>query len=145
VNWIAHLVFSRSNPTSIWRRLVPTPASAVVCPGFSFGPLGNPTRSSVGAASWISQLGMAGTIRCNNELGDLELFIPRLAVGTVYKYEVRRPEGTAYPESRPLWFFSHEIRAPNGPSVCPSSGNFRWKRSRPGLNQRTAVIHSINR
>jgi len=66
--------------------------------------------------------------------------IPGLAVGTVYKYEVRSPRGTAYRKADP-YGFQHEIAAPDGARLAVPAGNFPLERISLGLKQRDSRDH----
>jgi len=56
--------------------------------------------------------------------GIWELFIPGLAVGSLYKYEIRTQEGHCYQKADP-YGFQHEVRPDNSSIVCRLDG-FTW-------------------
>ena len=76
-------------------------------------------------AAWrcweISTAGMAATIRCSSGWAACwELFIPGLAEGAIYKYEVRAQNGHCYQKADP-YGFRHEVR-PNHGSIVAELG-----------------------
>jgi len=78
----------------------------------------------------IKTLGMAGTIRCNNGwAASGSCSCSGLAVGTVYKYEVRSPEGTCYRNPRPPMVFSMKYGPKTWLGGVPSWAIFSLERS----------------
>ncbi|MBD2151383.1 1,4-alpha-glucan branching protein GlgB [Pseudanabaena sp. FACHB-1277] len=56
--------------------------------------------------------------------GIWDLFIPDLTIGTVYKYEIKSPEGHIYEKSDPYGFFQ-EIR-PKTASIVTDLNDYQW-------------------
>jgi len=122
-----HPVRRRHTPTTIWRRLVPTPAERKCVPGVQFfPPSGHPTSAQrallVNFNNWD-----AGThpMQTNGWAAILGAVHSPLGRCTVYKYEsAPAPEGTATRKPDPLMVFSMKI-GPRRARWCPSLGNFR--------------------
>ena len=56
--------------------------------------------------------------------GIWDLFIPELTVGTVYKYEIKSPEGHIYEKSDPYGYFQ-EVR-PKTASIVTDLSTYEW-------------------
>jgi len=130
VNWI-RTVRPKADHHHIWGVLVPTLASAVVCPGSS-SPSGQPNarkRALLGDFNnWEWR-----THPMQQRLGGIwELFHSRLALGPSLQYEwCVSPEGHCYRKPTPM-VFRHEIRPQTGSVGVPSWAKFSLERS-PGL------------
>ncbi|MCP9818123.1 1,4-alpha-glucan branching protein GlgB [Synechococcus sp. Cruz-9H2] len=124
--WMGELdrhLFAEGNHHHIWRRLGAHPCEREGIAGVQFA-LWAPNARSVallgGFNSWDGrhhpmQLRIGGI---------WELFVPGLSTGTIYKYEVRSPEGHCYQKADP-YGFQHEIRPQTG-SVVAQLGQYRW-------------------
>ena len=56
--------------------------------------------------------------------GIWELFVPGMAVGSLYKYEIRTQEGHCYQKADP-YGFQHEVR-PDNSSIVSTLDGFQW-------------------
>jgi len=83
-------------------------------------------------------------MRCRHECGVWELFVPRVAPGDCYKYEILGPEGSLLPlKADPLAFAAEH--PPHTASVVAAASNFVWADqawigSRALAHERTAPI-----
>jgi 1,4-alpha-glucan branching enzyme len=124
--WMGELdrhLFAEGNHHHIWHRLGAHPCQRDGIAGVQFALWAPNARSVAMLGDFNNWDGRHHPMQ--RRLGGIwELFLPGLAVGTIYKYEVRSPEGHCYQKADP-YGFQHEIRPQTG-SVVASLGSYRW-------------------
>jgi len=135
--WMGELdrhLFAEGNHHHIWHRLGAHPCQREGIDGVQFALWAPNARSVALLGDFNNWDGRHHPMQ--QRLGGIwELFIPGLAVGTVYKYEVRSPAGHCYQKADP-YGFQHELRPQTG-SVVAALGTYRWS-DQAWLEQREA-------
>jgi 1,4-alpha-glucan branching enzyme len=93
--------------------------------------------------------GRVHPMRLIGSSGVWELFIPGLARGDLYKYEIRTPSGELYSKADPYAFYSE--KPPHTASVVYDTGSFNWtdgrwmdKRSQESAFQKPVNIYEVH-
>ncbi|QEY31411.1 1,4-alpha-glucan branching protein GlgB [Synechococcus sp. RSCCF101] len=124
--WMGELdrhLFAQGNHHHVWTRMGAHPGERHGVAGVQFCLWAPNARSVAVLGDFNSWDGRHHPMQ--QRLGGIwELFIPGLAEGQIYKYEVRAPNGDCYQKADP-YGFQHEVRPNHGSVVC-GRGRYQW-------------------